>query len=493
MSSDTIDDIVRGACRRYGNRTAVDGLDRSASYQQLAAEVSRRASVLDGVSRLAPVDRIGLYAENSVDYVVSYLAVLRTGRVPFLMDSAFGAHEVEEIRTGCGVTEFLVDRAHRKRFPLDGTTTPVTGSTHDLVTVAETATPPAMHQDTAVCRFTSGSTGTPKCLEFSRDAVTNAAENWIKGTGLAGDDRTLCLATLTNGLAFNTSLLSSFLVGAELHLYGGLPTSARVVRALADSRATRLVAFPMVYRLLVEAEVPAERFADLHLAISAGAPLPAEVRSEFENQSRVRIADYYGIAETGPCTFERDPAFRRGLGTALPGVVLRTAGTPEWPQEVRVRSTSMATRYLNAAGLLERRLDAEGFYATEDVGYLKDDRLFVTGRIGGPVNLAGRKVDPREVEQAVRVLDGVLDSVVFADQGADGQVLLHAAVAADRPLRRADIVASCRSTLAPYKTPQKVTFVPEIPRSSSGKARMSDLKRLVEQASRDSSSEARST
>ena len=82
-------------------------------------------------------------------------------------------------------------------------------------------TPFAPRPATQVCRFTSGTTGRPKCLEFSGDAVVSAARNWVLGTGMTGEDRTLCLAALSNGLAFNTSLLSTFLAGGELHFLKG--------------------------------------------------------------------------------------------------------------------------------------------------------------------------------------------------------------------------------------------------------------------------------
>nr|AFV52195.1 acyl-CoA synthetase [Streptoalloteichus sp. ATCC 53650] len=480
MNASALYDDVANACRRAGDRTALgEGADRL-SYRDLAVAVAARAADVEEALRGRATDRVALHAANSAEYVVTYLAVLRTGRVPLLVDAEFGGSELAAIREGCGVEVFLVDQPRVERVPHAERVVPLRGGRYAAVTTAPVADdPPALHPDTAVCRFTSGSTGSPKCLEFSRAAVVNAARNWVEGTGMTADDRTLCLAALTNGLAFNTSLLSTFLVGAELHLFRGLPTSARVLRAMADSGATRLVAFPAVYRVLADADLPADRFTGLSVSISAGAPLPADVRARFEQRYSVRIADYYGIAETGPCTFERDPAHRRGLGTPLPGVALRIARNAAGQQEVMVRSASMATRYLNAPGVLEAARDVDGFHPSGDIGHWEGGRLFVTGRTGGPVNLAGRKVDPREVEQVVRAVPGVRDAVVFADRDADDQVFLHAAVAADGSVRRADVVAACRGSLAPFKVPQKVTFVPDVPRSSPGKVRMTDLLRLV--------------
>jgi long-chain acyl-CoA synthetase len=297
MSGVRLAEVFLAACQEHGARDAVacDAVacaGEQLSYEQLATRVRRRAVALDAILGTG-TERVGLYAHNSIDYVVSYFALLHTGRVPLLIDAQFGAHELGEVNAGCGVTAFLVDRARSGLFPLAGTTVPVAGSDHDLCRVAGGEVPaPRLHPSTAVCRFTSGTTGLPKCLEFSGAAVHAAATNWVDGTGLDGDDRTLCLAAFTNGLAFNTSLLASFLVGADLHIYRGLPTSSKIIASLAASQATRLVAFPVVYRLLVESDSGAEHCAGLQMAISAGTVLSAEVRAEFEGRSGVRIADY---------------------------------------------------------------------------------------------------------------------------------------------------------------------------------------------------------
>ncbi|MYY09547.1 AMP-binding protein [Streptomyces sp. SID4919] len=471
-------EVFLAACAEHTGRRAVVDADQELSYGQLAERVRDRARTL--VDLLGPDEhRIALHAANSADYLVSYYALLIAGRLPFLVDSQFGATELQGIRDSCGVDTFLTDKADH--FPLPSGLVPVPGSRHVLARPARPGTgvePPGPRPTTATCRFTSGTTGAPKCLEFSHTAVHSAALNWTTGTGLGAGDRVLCLAAFTNGLAFNTSLLPVFLVGAELHVYRGLPTSSGITKALRRSAATRLVAFPLAYRLLAETPAPdLDAFSDLRLAVSAAAVLDPAVRESFESRYHVRIADYYGIAETGPCTFERDPEYAEGLGTALPGVSLRILPREDGESEVRVRTASMATCYLNVPDGLEERLDTEGYYRTGDRGLIHQDRLYVTGRLGGPVNLAGRKVDPAEIERVVLGIDGVRDTAVFADQDARGETVLHAVVCGS--LARADVVDVCRTKLAPYKVPGRITFLPAIPRSSAGKVRLTELRDLV--------------
>ncbi|WP_326698426.1 acyl--CoA ligase [Streptomyces sp. NBC_01754] len=471
-------EVFLASCAEHAGRRAVVDSDEELTYGQFADRVTGRARVLGDLLRPDEY-RIALHAANSADHLISYYALLVAGRLPFLVDPQFGATELQGIRDSSGVDAFLTDRPGR--FPLPSGLVPVPGSRHVLARPTDPGPDverPEPRQTTATCRFTSGTTGAPKCLEFSHTAVHGAALNWTSGTGLVAGDRVLCLAAFTNGLAFNTSLLPVFLVGAELHVHRGLPTSDGIAKALRRSAATRLVAFPLVYRLLAEAPAPGpDAFSDLRLAVSAAAVLDPAVREAFESRYRVRIADYYGIAETGPCTFERDPGHTEGLGTALPGVSLRIVPHEDGGSEIRVRTPSMATCYLNVPGGLEKRLDSEGYYRTGDRGLIRQDRLYVTGRLGGPVNLAGRKVDPTEIERVVLAVDGVRDTAVFADQDARGETVLHAVVCGS--LDRADVVNACRARLAPYKVPGRITLLPAIPRSSAGKVRLAELRGLV--------------
>ncbi|MCX4409547.1 MULTISPECIES: class I adenylate-forming enzyme family protein [unclassified Streptomyces] len=468
------------ACAVHGPRIAVHDNGTALSYTEFAARVLESAGTLDdllGDGRR----RIGLHAANSADYLIAYYALLATGRLPFLVDASFGATELGQITHDCGIDAYLTDRP---AFPLPAATRPIPGS--GLALAVPDAGPPATAvpepgPTTGTCRFTSGTTGRPKCLEFSHAAVLGAAGTWTAGTGLTTDDRVLCLAAFSNGLAFNTSLLPVFLAGAQLHLFQGLPTSGRITRAVRRAGATRLIAFPLVYRLLAEAtEWDPDAFATVTRAVSAAAVLDPAVRTAFESRYGVPVADYYGVAETGPCTFERDPQHRTGLGSALPGVALRIVERPTGEPEVWVRTPSMADRYLNAPGALEERTDSDGFYATGDTGRIDEGRLYITGRISGPINLAGRKVDPVEIEALARGLDGVEDSTCFADHDARGETVLHLVVAGTRHPHRTELIRACRDRLAPYKVPGRISFLPAIPRSAAGKVRLSELTQLLQ-------------
>ncbi|MFD3538121.1 class I adenylate-forming enzyme family protein [Streptomyces sp. NPDC058662] len=467
-------DLFTEILARHGDRVAVTDADGSLGYAELADRARAAAAGLAPHRPEGERLRVGLYATNSVDYVVAYLATLFAGGVPFLADSAFGPFELSRIAEDCGL-DLLV---HAPGADVRAVTDEVLDDGAGLGALAVSrvrryeSPRPRLLDDTEVCRFTSGSTGRPNCIEFSGAAVSAAAANWVRGTGLSADDRIACFAALSNGLAFNTSLLAAFLPGASLHLSHGLPTASRVVRLLESTAATRLVAFPALYESIVRRS-PEEGFAAVRTAISSGAPLRESVREEFTRLTGVPIHNYYGVAETGPLTYAADGA-GSGLGAVLPGVDLRAE-----QQGIRVRSQSMGSRYLNAPGVFEERVDAEGYYRTGDQGHLVDGALHLTGRTSRLVNVGGRKIDPIEIAEVLRTADGVLDAVAFEADNQHGEPTLAAVVAVGPGVSAQALRAHCARTLPSFKVPGILRLVDRIPANSIGKPSIESLRRLL--------------
>jgi acyl-CoA synthetase (AMP-forming)/AMP-acid ligase II len=472
-----IQDAMSGCFERHAGRTAVAGAE-PLTYDGLRDRIHAAVRVL---RELFPdgTRHVGFCLGNRPGYVVLYFATLYAGWLPLLLDANFNTGEIDSIRGDCGLDALVVEPARASALDVPGKLDPIAfGEDTALLPLAPREPAFRPRPDTQVCRFTSGTTGRPKCLEFSGNAVVSAARNWVAGTGMSAGDRTLALAALSNGLAFNTSLLSTFLAGGEIHFLKGMPLTRPVARRIAESGITRLVAFPTLYRNFVAPGGPeASEMASLRHAISAGAPLWPDVREEFRNRYGLDISDYYGIAETGPVTFERDPDHHTGLGQPLPGVELRIASEDEEPGEVLVRTESMASGYLNHPGLFEGRVDAEGFYHSGDHGRIVDGRLHLVGRTQDHINVAGRKIDPTEIVAVVTAMDGVEDAVAFPDEDLNRETLVHLVVVASADgLTKTEVSEACRSRLAPWKVPGRVSFVDEIPRTGIGKPRIALLR-----------------
>ncbi|MEU5658887.1 class I adenylate-forming enzyme family protein [Streptomyces sp. NPDC047737] len=504
-----LNDVLTELTAQHADAPAVGDAGGVLTYRELhdaaadfgtAADTWWRSGIPRGPG--APADgrvRAGIHAANSAAYVVAYAGLLRAGMVPLLLDPALGAAELAVIAADCGIDLFVSDRPLPAGLPATATT-----RIGDMRLTALPAVPdrPALLDTTEVCRFTSGSTGSPRCIEFSGSAVLAAARAWREATEMGEGERVLCFAGLFNGLAFNTSLLASFLAGAALWVPSGLPSSGHVARFLRQVEPTRLTGFPALYESLLRREQPVPELAGLRSALSSAAPLSPGTAAELRRRHCLAVNDYYGVAEAGPLTYDPAPAPGRGLGYPLPGVefafgapdhgataardhgapAVRDPGAPAVDDHgataLRVRSGSMGSRYLNAPGLLESRLDADGFYLTGDEGLIEEGRLVLRGRAAKGINIGGRKIDPAEVQQALGRC-GASDALVLATVKKNGDPMLAALVTGTADVTEEELRARCLGLLAPYKVPERIFAVPRMPRGGAGKPRLGAAEALL--------------
>jgi len=236
--------------------------------------------------------------------------------------------------------------------------------------------------------------------------------------------------------------------------------SAPIAAAIGEARATVFPAVPALLRALAESSVDPQLLASLRTVISAGAPIAPEVARAFEARFARRIHGFYGSSETGGITYDPSgecAAEGRSVGRVLPGVQLRFGkGKRFW-----VESAAVTGR---------------GIFRPADRGELNErGELVLLGRAGRMLKIAGRRLDPAEVERALRALPGVSDAFVAAH--GDRADALAAAVASKEST--ATLREQLRARLASWKIPKKLLVLPEFPRTARGKADVRQLKALL--------------
>ena len=127
-----------------------------------------------------------------------------------------------------------------------------------------------------------------------------------------------------------------------------------------------------------------------------------------------------------------------------------------------------------------------GVFVTDDLIELRDDgEVGLTGRASDLINTAGKKVNPREVEQVILQIDGVREAKVYGEPaGARGEVVA-AAVVASPDVTREQIRAFCREHLSPHKVPRIVKLIEAIPVDERGQGQTRRAGGTVESDHRD--------
>jgi|GEM_PF-572305 len=458
----TITDLLYRSVLQHGSRTAICFGERTYSYTQMWEEIVSYSNWLK--QQVSPEYPVGICLKNCPEYLFIYYACLLEGYLPMLIDHTFTEDEVSNLCKAYFINSVISLNS-------DGQ---ITLSTMDIDTELYV---PGELENVATCRFSSGTTGRPKCLMFTHEAIIKAGVNWAAASGIQADDKVLCTALFHNGLAFNTSMLAVFVKGASLTIHKQI-TPKSVWETISNQGITILVAFPVVYDLLNNSKYCNGNHR-LRLCLSSAAPLHYTIKEAFYSKVRIEICDYYGIVECGPCTYNSGSE-ARSLGRPVPGVTIRILDkdgnlVPEMESGIiQIKSESMASGYYRAE--IPFQVTDDGFYQTTDIGYLKDGHLYINGRSSDLINVAGKKVDPLEVENVLLRLPAIRDAAVVGVMNERQSTEYPVAfIVKGSELESDEIINHCQQYLAPFKLPQKYVFVPQIPRSGVGKVRRKQL------------------
>lgn len=318
---------------------------------------------------------------------------------------------------------------------------------------------------------TSGSSGLPKVVELDWASLLANAGSFARAAAYGPDDVLWCTTPLAHLYCLGAGVLGGLLSGAGVLLGKGMLTPTEFERLVRDSRPTVLLSVPFLFRryLAILRDAP-ETVAALRLraAIAAGEPVAPELIDAWREVAGVGLLAHYGLTEGGQITLAGGGA-DEGVGRPLDDVDVAI----DDEGQVLVRRRPPARPYR----VIGQEADPDGWYASGDLGRL-DERgnLHVEGRVDDRINVAGKKVDPREVEEALGACEGVADCAVAGVETADGgQVVAFLRVEEDNAPDDGEIRALLAERLSPYKLPQAFVRVAEIPRTLTGKVRRGEL------------------
>ena len=251
-----------------------------------------------------------------------------------------------------------------------------------------------------------------------------------------------------------------------------------VYRAVREHRVTIFPTAPaMLDVLLFGAGDRLRRFA--HRVLVAGAcPCRRRTARSFWKAAAVMVQPHYGATETGGISVAdggESEQFGHCAGRPMPGVAVEVRPSllhPELPAgtgTVCVRSASVMAGYLGRSGI-DTSVFEDGWFRTGDLAEQSAaGALCLRGRENDVINVAGLKVIPREVEDVIDLLPGVMEVKVYPGVYASGSQYVKAAVVAAHPVDAAAVRAHCQRNLVYYKRPERIVLVDALPRSAAGK------------------------
>jgi malonyl-CoA/methylmalonyl-CoA synthetase len=432
----------------------------------------RSGAVAGGLAKLGvrQGDRVGLYAANSVEWILAYLGGLRLGATMVPFNPAYRAAEVEHI---LGDSDPVLVVADAERAELLEARLPVV-PLGDLPLDDPPPLPQLTDESPALIIYTSGTTGRPKGALLDHGNLLAQARGAIEAWRWTAADRLVHALPLFHVHGLAMGLHGSLLTGCDMTLIGFDP--ARVVAEL-ESGASLFFGVPAMYQRLCDhlQKHPAD-LSRVRLFVSGSAPLPPELFSRCERLLGQPPLERYGITEGGIVVSNPYEGPRRPgrVGFPFAGVEVRLGAA----DEIQLKGGQVFTGYWRNPTATEESFEA-GWFRTGDVGEIGEDgSLAIRGRIKELIISGGFNVYPREVELVLEAHPGVAEVAVVGlpSESWGEEVTAFVVAAGSPPPSGEELIAYAQERLAKFKCPRAVRFIDELPRNAMGKVQRSLLR-----------------
>ena len=466
------------------------------SHADLQAHTARLAHALVALG-VKPGDRVAAQVEKSPENLYLYLATVRAGAVFLPLNTAYTINELDYFIGDAGPRLVVCDPKVEEDVaglidPLDARVVTLDANGEGSLTDIA-ATRPGVFQtvpreagDLAAICYTSGTTGRSKGAMLTHGNLSSNAAILVDLWRFTARDVLIHALPIyhVHGLFVATNIV--LMAGASMIFRPKF--DAAEVLSLMD-RATALMGVPTFYtRLLAQPGLTREAVAGMRLFVSGSAPLLAETHVQWSERTGTAILERYGMTETGMNTSNPYDGDRVAgtVGLPLPDVALRIAdpetGRPLARGEIgviEVKGPNVFAGYWNMPEKTAAEFRVDGFFITGDLGRI-DERGYVhiVGRGKDLIITGGFNVYPKEVEEVIDAIPGVVESAVIGLPHPDlGEGVTAVVATGGKPgLTEEAVIAALKDQLARFKQPRRVLFVDDLPRNAMGKVQKALLR-----------------
>jgi long-chain acyl-CoA synthetase len=523
--------FLSDTARNFPKNPAITFYGKQLTYETLAALVARCANALRALG-VRPGDRVALMLPNVPQTVIGYYGALTAGAVVVQMNPLYVEREIEFQLADSGAETIIALDLFYPRIDAVKARTPlkriiVTGvkdflpvplkwlypfkakregqwvdvprveAVHDLLSLLHAASeqPPPVTigaGDLALLQYTGGTTGTPKGVMLShRNLAANVIQchAWMPSLR-PGREVFLGVIPFFHVYGMSTCMNLAVKIGAKLVLLPKFKTD-EVLTAIRKSRVTIFMGVQAMY-VAINNHPKAGRYdlSSIRICISGAGPLHAEVQDRFEQLTKGKLVEGYGLTESAPVT-HCNPIFGKrkkgSIGIPFPDTDAKVMDAETGEKELKVgqvgelavRGPQVMMGYWNQPGETEGVL-RDGWLFTGDITRMDEDGYFyIVDRKKDMIKTRGENVYPREVEEVLFRYHKIKDAVVvglpesFSVEVIKAYIVLKEGEIATPQ----EIIGYCARELAKYKVPKFVEFRQELPKTMVGKV----LRRVLQE------------
>lgn len=538
LSGDTIGIAFDRTCEENPNGEALVVRHQSVrwSWSMLRTRVDRLAAGFIALG-LEPGDRIGIWAPNNAEWVLTQYATAKAGLILVNINPAYRIGELEyALKTvGCKALITAAKLKSSDYIAMLKTLVPeiaasAPGDLHSshlpdlkwIISLGAEKTPGMLKfpeiseradkshfeslgnlagrlqfDDPINIQFTSGTTGTPKAATLTHHNILNNAIFVGRQMAFTPADRLLIPVPMYHCFGMVLGTLLCMVHGATAVLASESFDPRAVLETIDAEKCTALHGVPTMF--LAELEHPdSSRFdlTSLRTGIIAGAPCPVELMKRLiDSMGLEQITIAYGMTETGPVSFQTsigDTLDRRveTVGTVLPHIEIKITDEHNHvvPRgvagELKTRGYCVMPNYWNDPEKTTQAIDGAGWIAGGDIATIDAEGYCrIVGRIKDMLIRGGENIYPREIEEFLYTCPKIdeVEVIGVPDPKFGEEICAWIKLRKGETATAGEIQDFCKGRIAHFKIPRFIRFVTDFPMTVTGKVQKYKMREIMEQ------------
>ena len=525
-----LNEYIDDAEIRFADRPAIDFLGRKTTYAQLAAHIRQAAKGFQNMG-VTKGSRVGLCLPNTPYSVICYFGALRAGATVVNYNPLYVERELA-FQISDSETEIMVTMDLKLLYPKVAAMLSQTESLQRIVVCRMSPILPPLkgllfgivkrkeiaavtddettmrfedlinndgqpeeveidiEQDIAVLQYTGGTTGRSKgamLTQANLSANISQMLSWFPGLR-PGEEKIVGVLPLFHVFAMTAVMNFAVASGTEMILLPRYELE-QTLKILSAKKATLFPAVPTIYTAINQApDLAKYDLSSIRYCMSGGAPLPLEVKRQFEQITGCKLVEGYGLSESSPvatCNAMTGTNKENSIGLPVPGTDI-TIHDLEAPHdlvpvgergEVWIKGPQIMKGYLNQA---EETTDTlrDGWLRTGDVGYMDDQgHFFLVDRLKDLILCSGYNVYPRMVEEAIYLHSAVSEVTVIGikDEYRGESPKAFVKLKPGESLNETDLKQFLEDKLSKIEMPSHIEFRDELPKTIIGKLSKKEL------------------
>ncbi|MFX1509466.1 MAG: long-chain fatty acid--CoA ligase [Promethearchaeota archaeon] len=522
----SVPDRLRAVSKKYPNKVAIVFKGVELTYLELDTLSDKLATGLYDMG-IRTGDRVGLFLQNSLQFVISFFGVLKAGAIIVPCNPQFKERElkfqlndsgaetiitteglyplVKKIRGETGLARVIVTSLRESTPPFLTSMRDIEESvkrreTIDFVNIIAKydANPPRLDinpkEDVAILCYSGGTTGIPKgCMLTHYNLIVNQLQHATWRGLKEGEEVSLIFLPMYHIFGLSECMCSAVSFAWKIVLLERFRAD-EVINAINEYRPTLFFAVPTVYiALLNHPNIEKCDFSSFRLFHTAASAMPTEIRNKWIKLTGPNLMEGWGLTEASPGLVltpigSQKPQF---VGIPLPDtdvkvvdMELRTRTLPPGENgELTAKGPQIMKGYWNQSEMTKETL-RDGWLHTGDIGYMDEEgRVYFVDRKKDVIKVSGYQVWPFEVENVLSEHPAVEQVAVIGvpDQyrGEHPKAFVILREGYEGNVTEEELIKFCRERMAAYKIIREVEFRKDLPKSPAGKILRRTLRKEI--------------